>query len=239
MKRNTQLIAKADHSDGKTLRVMEVFPTIQGEGPFAGQPATFVRLWGCNLQCPLCDTDYTSQETEMTVQELLCEIERVRPKAAPHTMPLVVLTGGEPLRQSCGEFVREAIVASGYRVQIETNGTYPGEDLPMWIPELTIVCSPKTGTINPRLLPLIDAFKYVVQDGDYCTEDFLPLHALEHPNGSKLYRPPNDWRGTIYVQPVDEQNEEANERNLKAATLCAVRGGYTLGLQLHKIIGME
>ena len=42
------------------LAVHSIFYTIQGEGPFAGETAVFVRLAGCNLQCPLCDTDYTS-----------------------------------------------------------------------------------------------------------------------------------------------------------------------------------
>ena len=56
---NSQAIEKSAHYTTRSYDVHSIFPTIQGEGPFVGQPAIFIRLAGCNLQCPACDTDYT------------------------------------------------------------------------------------------------------------------------------------------------------------------------------------
>ena len=62
MQRNTQPAEKQVKSSGLILAINSIFYTIQGEGPFAGSPAVFVRLAGCNLQCPMCDTEYTSRQ---------------------------------------------------------------------------------------------------------------------------------------------------------------------------------
>lgn len=115
------------------MRVAEVFgPTVQGEGPSCGEQATFVRLWGCNLDCSWCDTPYTwdttgkngtlyvrSEESrEVDVVSLLGEI--------PDLPRLVVITGGEPLIQAADlEVLVDVLVARGHRVEIETNGTRP------------------------------------------------------------------------------------------------------------------
>ena len=77
------------------LQVHSIFHTIQGEGPFAGTPAVFIRLAGCNLKCPGCDTEYTSKRKEMTVAQILDAIYEV----SSITTKLVVITGGEPFRQ--------------------------------------------------------------------------------------------------------------------------------------------
>jgi organic radical activating enzyme len=64
---------KRELSDGQLLYVQEVFRTIQGEGPHAGLPATFVRLWGCHLKCYFCDTDFESNKQAMLLAELLAQ----------------------------------------------------------------------------------------------------------------------------------------------------------------------
>ena len=53
---------------GNSLEVVDLWQTIQGEGPFAGMRAIFIRLAGCNLQCPFCDTDYTSKRETLEVR---------------------------------------------------------------------------------------------------------------------------------------------------------------------------
>lgn len=228
---NKQPISKQIlRSDGK-LFLHHVFATIQGEGPYVGVPAVFVRLSGCNLQCPACDTDYSSRGDLVTPAELVALIDKER----TGTSNLVVITGGEPFRQNLAPLV-DLLLDLGYRVQIETNGTLfvPG----LRYDEVTIVCSPKTGRLNQTLLPHIDAFKYVVS-ADSIGEDGLPIRALDHSAFPVVARPPVGFKGRIYVQPMDAQNATENRRNLDAAIRSCLQFGYTLCLQIHKIIGME
>ena len=239
MQKNIQPAEKQVKDSGLILAVNSIFYTIQGEGPFAGSPAVFVRLAGCNLQCPMCDTEYTNR-TSMDVERILCNIEGAgldgkMPKAPCN---LVVITGGEPFRQNLLPLVK-ALLDAEFRVQIETNGTLYC-DLPFDHPDLTIVCSPKAGSINKKLAPHIAALKYVATvDSLENSLDGLPTHALEHPNGSGLARPPQGFRGTVYLQPVDEKNTVKNNRNLIAVVKSCMDNGYRLCLQIHKIIGVD
>lgn len=247
---NLQPVEKQAPNTGEALplEVHSVFYTIQGEGPFCGQPAVFVRLAGCNLQCPSCDTDYTSQRHSLHASEIL-ELVRIKLSECslyytlnPWQGPLVVITGGEPFRQQIGVLVR-LLVSKGYRVQIETNGTLYIENLP-W-DSITVVCSPKAGKINDKLLPRIDAFKYVMQAGSVDPEDGLPVKALDHSAAPRVARPPLGNRKPVYLQPMDSTQEydliknEENADNLRACIASCMKHGYTLQLQVHKIIDME
>lgn len=104
-----------------TLRTIEIFSSIQGEGSHQGSPAVFVRLAGCNLRCPFCDTKYAwkegREETVDAVLEKVAEVHRAFPAG------WVSLTGGEPLAQDISPLVR-GIHAMGLSVQVETNGTF-------------------------------------------------------------------------------------------------------------------
>ncbi len=244
MQRNTQPAEKQDKSKGNGLflAVNSIFYTIQGEGPFAGSPAVFVRLAGCNLQCPMCDTEYTSRQ-QMAWPVIIRKIreELGFPKEDRNYYPgkgvLVVITGGEPFRQNLDPLVFN-LLERGFKVQIETNGTLYC-DLPFYDPNLTIVCSPKAGAINKKLAPHINALKYVATvDSLVNSPDGLPTHALEHPNGGMLARPPQGFAGQIYLQPVDEQDNEVNGSNLAAVVKSCMDHGYRLCLQVHKIIGV-
>lgn len=114
--------------NGARLPVVEQFgPTIQGEGPYAGRNADFIRLGGCNLSCSWCDTPYSwdgrrfdlrSQITPTPVQRL---IEGVGIRSG-----IVVITGGEPLlyaRTDAFASLVRGIRKHGREVHIETNGT--------------------------------------------------------------------------------------------------------------------
>lgn len=236
---NTQPVEKIITTETEYLSVHSIFPTIQGEGPFVGQPAIFVRLAGCNLQCPQCDTDYTQNRHIMTANEIFSKIEEkdVNDNITPQ---LVVITGGEPLRQNLNNLIT-LLLQTGYRVQIETNGTTDGGLFYIILrdPGFTIVCSPKTGSINKRLIPHITALKYVISHDSVSGGDGLPIKALEHPNSPMLARPPSDFVGTVYVQPADVKEELINQKNLKTAIDSCMTFGYTLGIQMHKLIGME
>lgn len=215
------------------LDVQEIFPTIQGEGPLTGRPAIFVRLAGCNLQCPLCDTDYTSARKSYSARDLLQKVGVLIPAVNSN---LVVITGGEPFRQPISQFVKLAMEI-GYSIQIETNGTLPPPD---YFPQGTkIIISPKAGSVNDRTAYLATAFKYVMRSCDVDKSDGLPVAALGHPCAPRLARPPPHIpRDKIYLQPCDEGNADHNRRNLAACVASCMKFGYTLGIQLHKIIGV-
>lgn len=235
--RNEQPPEKAASGDGSVLAVNSLFYTLQGEGPFAGMPAVFIRLAGCNLQCPLCDTEYTNRDN-YSVEEILDTVDGAwRNVVDPGhgAMPIVVITGGEPFRQPIRPLV-ETLLAARYVVQIETNGTLY-RSLPWGHKNLHVVCSPKAGKVNADLLPWIGTFKYVATV-DSLQADGLPSHALEHPNAHGLFRPPPGHTAKIYLQPVDEQNIARNARNTAAVVESCMAHGYRLCLQLHKIVGL-
>lgn len=225
---NIQPVEKQDRGDGLTLDVHSIFFTIQGEGPFTGQRAVFIRLAGCNLQCPKCDTDYTTDRQRMAVGDIVQQVCDLHPLTDERG--LVVLTGGEPLRQNIAPLVNDLLFI-GYRVQIETNGTL---QLPNEIAgRVVVVCSPKTPVIHQSIQKWARAFKYVLSY-DSITEDGLPVLALGH--GKKSVVRPQYRNVDIYVQPCDDEN---SERNLQACIASVLEHGYTLQLQTHKIIGME
>ena len=241
---NLQPIEKLAYRNDGLLEVHSIFNTIQGEGPFTGQNAVFVRLAGCNLACPKCDTDYTSERELMHPIEVFAKIKGFD---APNK--LVVITGGEPFRQNISELVVELIV-KGFKVQIETNGTLPppSELFAELCAQLTyphaacfIVCSPKTGNVHKKLQPLICAYKYVKSADEtmYAPNDGLPAQALGHTASPYLARPQVGFEGPIYIQPCDEQDEEKNSLNLKSCIDAVMEHGYTLQLQVHKLISME
>ncbi|MGH9179515.1 MAG: 7-carboxy-7-deazaguanine synthase QueE [Acidimicrobiales bacterium] len=114
-------------SDSAALVVSEVFgPTLQGEGPSAGQPAGFVRLGRCNLACRWCDTPYTwDWDRHDPAQELhTVAVAAVLEQLDAMDVPMVVVTGGEPLLQQRHlPPLLEALRERGRRVEIETGGT--------------------------------------------------------------------------------------------------------------------
>ncbi len=237
---NSQPIEKRLPSYEGVLDVHSIFKTIQGEGPFCGTPCVFIRLAGCNLQCPGCDTDYTSERHSLNVPTI---VKQVRELFSQQIQPgLVVITGGEPFRQHIRELICELVYCGCY-VQVESNGTMNPPEF-NWNKNITerrgayLVVSPKTGKINPLALSAAVALKYVVQH-DNIMIDGLPRKALNHPCRPFLARPPEGWGGLIYVQPQDDRNEAMNHRNTAAAVQSCLEHGYILQLQIHKIIGME
>lgn len=102
------------------MKINEIFRSIQGEGPYAGQQAVFLRLTGCNLRCTKCDTAYAFEEgTQMDALAVIAELKAQRADEVKY----VVVTGGEPLLQF--EELNRVVMGSPYFIQfgIETNGT--------------------------------------------------------------------------------------------------------------------
>ena len=101
------------------MKVVEIFRSIDGEGKRVGLPTTFVRLFGCNLKCSYCDTRYGCEGDGydvMSIPEILWECKTLETKS-------VTITGGEPLIHIGIKLLVEELLANGYWVNIETNGS--------------------------------------------------------------------------------------------------------------------
>lgn len=140
------------------MKVNEIFHSLQGEGRFTGHSAVFIRLSGCNLSCPFCDTAHQTG-TEMTDEEIL---EKITGYPARHA----VITGGEPGLQLTGDFIGR-LHQNGFFVQVETNGTVKIPDNADWI-----TCSPKTPEIKPGR---VDEIKLLFM-GDGKDEERISRH---------------------------------------------------------------
>jgi organic radical activating enzyme len=140
-----------------TVRVAEVFRSLQGEGPSLGTPSTFVRLQGCSVGCTWCDTKYSwpaAGGTAMTWPALLGQVADAR-------IANVVVTGGEPLEHpDFPRLVRE-LKQRGHRVEVETSGVCApaaGLDVDQWNVSLKLRHS---GVADARRIdaPAIAAFR--------------------------------------------------------------------------------
>jgi 7-carboxy-7-deazaguanine synthase len=227
---------------GWKLRVVKGSPfyTIQGEGPFMGHPSVFIRLHGCNLRCWFCDTEFSDpSDPEWDVVRLArvaydeCKF-KVGQKA-----DLVVITGGEPMRQNIYMLVQH-LIRQGLRVQIETAGT-------LWVTglehftgpanghRLTIVCSPKTPVVHDMIKLHASAFKYVIGT-DTTVDEHGYVHANTQIKGGDdkpLARPHHQ---PIYLSPMDEYDEKLNEANRRRVARLCMKHGYIAGVQMHKLM---
>lgn len=243
---NEQPISKRDHAPDGSLVVVNVFYTIQGEGPYTGQPAVFVRLAGCNLRCPQCDTNYTNGAQRYSVEALVKRVRDAHTDGPGPARVMVVLTGGEPFRQNCGPFAR-ALLNRGYRIiQVETNGTTYNGEFPLSNPRVTIVCSPKTPRISAFIAPHVQAWKYVLDANHVCAEDGLPTSSLGYPH--RPARPPAGTRASnIYVQPLTDQDvwtgqqeyDHFGQMDRDAALASCLEFGYRYCHRVHLAVNME
>lgn len=178
-----------------------------------------------------CDTDF---ETGAVVRDVDNLIELIT-TAADHRTRLVVITGGEPMLQNIVPLIKE-LTRRQYRTQIETAGT-------VWVPgleecDVTFVCSPKTGKVNKEILNRCKHFKYVVGVGDEVTDAGHIVTATQPGAKSMELARPKDGT-TIWIQPRDDHNLERNAENLKFAADLCLKHGLRMGIQLHKLIGVE
>lgn len=123
-----------------SLDVCEIFHSIQGESSWAGTPCSFIRLHGCNLSCAWCDTGYALTEQPRTLP-LPFIIEAIR----PHRAPVAEITGGEPLLQKHTPDLAAALLAEGYAVLVETNGSLDISVLPSPVVRIMDLKPPSSG----------------------------------------------------------------------------------------------
>jgi len=154
--------------DRETLRITEIFHSIQGESSQVGRPCSFVRLTGCNLRCVWCDTAYAFEGGEEM------ELDDILRRVGSHGAPLVLVTGGEPLAQPGVHALMRRLLDSGKEVMIETGGSL---DIAGIDPRVRIVLDlkcpgsgmePKNRWENLSSLKPNDEIKFVLNDrGDY------------------------------------------------------------------------
>ncbi|MBI4466992.1 MAG: radical SAM protein [Acidobacteria bacterium] len=208
--------------------VTEIFKSIQGESTYAGRPCIFVRLTGCNLRCRWCDTAYAFYGgTRMGVEEVLARVREFAGEDGAR-IPLVELTGGEPMLQPDIHALIEKLLAERYTVLIETSGErYLGSLPPEVIKIMDIKCpgSGEGGTLHPKNLGVLDRkdeIKFVIADeADYgWARDFLRAHRL------------TDIVDTVIFSPVFGELEP----RVLSEWILRDRLPVRLGLQLHKFI---
>lgn len=135
----------------KTLRITEIYKSVQGESTWAGLPCIFVRLTRCNLRCVWCDTAYAFHGGEdKTVGDVVDQCRALE-------CPLVEITGGEPLAQeTCVDLARE-LIAAGFTVLIETSGSLPIDVLPAGVIRIMDLKCPDSGECEKNHWPNIAA----------------------------------------------------------------------------------
>jgi len=204
------------------LTITEIFHSIQGESSWAGTPCTFVRLARCHLRCVWCDTEYSFHGGDkMTIEAIVAEVERA-------DLPIVEVTGGEPLLQKNVYPLMERLLERGRPVLLETSGAVTIADVPEGVCRIVDMKAPGSGEVeknhyeNLALLKRGDELKIVLADReDY--EWTLRLLA-EHEVDPKV---------PIIFSPV----HGALDAEELAGWLVADRpANARLGLQLHKFI---
>jgi len=238
-------IRKIDRTEDSKLAIQEVFYTLQGEGPFSGTPAIFIRLAGCHLACTFCDTEFESNiDKRMSVSEIMTEVWNL--VADLSFVPMFVITGGEPLRQDLSLLLYQ--LRNGFTeapiIQIETAGNiwHPLIE-EHWVKQnmISLVCSPKTKALHPLVAQYCKHYKYIVTARNLA-DDGLPTWGTQRGtmyHEGQIARPPKDAEDVnIWLSPCDEKIAELNAANLKAAVESAMKHNYRLSLQMHKTVGL-
>lgn len=207
-----------------TLRVTEIFHSLQGETRRVGLPTVFVRLTGCPLRCRWCDTPYSFQGGETL------ELGELVARVAAFDTPTVCVTGGEPLAQKSCLPLLSALCDAGYDVSLETSGAYAIDAVDSRVSRILDVKAPGSGEMarnrweNLEALCAHDEVKFVLADrADYdwaC--EILQRHALAA-------------RCPVLFSPVAQALPPAQLADWILADRLPVR----MQIQLHKVLWGE
>ncbi len=208
----------------RTFNVSELFISVQGESTHVGRLCCFVRLAGCNLSCAYCDTAYARKledGRQMSIEEIVDYVERA-------AVPLVEVTGGEPLVHEGTPSLCQGLLDKGFSVMVETNGSLPVSVLPEGVARIVDCKCPSSGEADRMLVENYqrlgphDEVKFVVcdrRDYDFALE-FMRRHRLAERVGSVL------------LSPVSDRLEP----RILAEWMLKDRPPARLQLQLHKVI---
>lgn len=156
------------HAMENKLIISELFASIQGESSYAGLPCFFIRLTGCNMDCSYCDTEYAKNTEEGEA----CSIADIMNKVKEANIPLVEITGGEPLLQEGVNALCQQLLEEKFQVLIETNGSISIKALPKKVIKIMDCKCPASGEAdkmdfaNFALLSKQDEVKFVISDLD-------------------------------------------------------------------------
>ena len=213
-----------------SLFVTSIFYTCQGEGPFAGMPAVFVRLAKCQLTCNFCDTFFddgdwmTFDEIEAKMHETICNYWIKQGKGVPqwafrasgsdHPGIVLVMTGGEPLLQdNISQFMAEQL-GNFKAVQVESNGI-PDTEVPYGV---TLVCSPKCSEKNGVAVKYFSPSKTILDRAD-CLKFVMSANADSPYNTVPQWA--HEWKiktgKDIYCSPMNIYNEMPQQIKLLRA----------------------
>ncbi|MGZ5454763.1 MAG: 7-carboxy-7-deazaguanine synthase QueE [Candidatus Aminicenantales bacterium] len=204
-----------------TLKTIEIFASVQGEGLRQGEPTIFVRLAGCNLRCGFCDTKKAWRGgREISVEKIAEKVLRLRTE---YPTTWVCLTGGEPLAQDVRPLLLR-LHAEGFRVQIETNGTFPPAPLADWH---SVSPKPPDYAVHPGFRKRAREVKLVVcrtldLDGIRTVRAAFPQTV------PVILQPQSNTRWSI--EKAAGLLEDASRTGLE---------GIRLSVQLHKIYGLK
>jgi 7-carboxy-7-deazaguanine synthase len=241
---------EAEPDMSATLIIRELYLSLQGESSWAGWPCVFVRTTGCPLRCSYCDTAYAfAGGTRMTVAEVRRRVHELagsfgRAVAAPR-LPLVELTGGEPLVQPAAVPLMEALCQEGFTVLLETSGTLDISPVDRRVHRILDLKCPSSGETernlwdNLRHLQTHDEIKFVLashEDYDWArqqlqTRQLTALCPVLFSWAAPLL--PGQQHPSLHRVPLDHHRltrQELAERIL--ADALPVR----FQLQLHKFI---
>jgi len=204
-----------------TLKITEIFASIQGEGLGLGRPTLFVRLTGCNLRCSFCDTKSAWRRgRKMTIDEILSALAKQR-----RTWPSdwVCLTGGEPFAQEIDPLVKR-LHQDGFHIQVETNGTIYrdcGIDWP------TVSPKPPRYEVAAEFLKSAREVKLVVSK----EMTFAVLGRIRASFPAEI---------PLFLQPESNRPESrARATRLLRRSLAERLPDVRLGIQLHRIFGLR
>ena len=236
---------------GFELLVTSMFYTFQGEGPYSGHPAVFVRLAGCNIgakeDCPWCDTRFNFDEgTEMLITDVVRRVQDLGQGKAK----LVVVTGGEPLLQSESlEELNVQLNAAGFHVQVETNGYFVKPDM---LDGAMVVISPKIPHNKESYLPVRESWKlrhmtflkYVVSadpDSPYFNlpEDALTSGLPIYVSGMAVYKRQYAKGEIADIWDTTMIDHEQTAANYKRAARLALEHGLRVSYQTHLFGAVE
>jgi len=177
-----------------TLTINEIYLSLQGESTFAGLPCIFIRLTACNLRCSYCDTAYAfTQGGKMSLAEITARVAELA-APFPHSqssilhsrLPLIELTGGEPLLQKNSLPLMKSLCDAGYTVLLETSGALDIAAVDARVHRIMDLKCPSSGELrrnrwqNLPLLKASDEIKFVIgtaQDYEWAKEQ-LAAHQL-------------------------------------------------------------
>ncbi len=184
----TPEIRRLDERD-TILTLTEIYRSVQGESTWAGLPCTFIRFTGCNLRCRWCDTEYAFYGGEKW------PLDRVLERVTELGVPLVEITGGEPLLHKGCPLLAEALLDRGHTVLCETSGALPIDRLPADVIKIMDLKCPGSGECDKndwaniaRLSPR-DEVKFVLADrADYeWSRDVVRRHELSRRCNAVLF----------------------------------------------------